>query len=396
MELIKVEDREFPYLLKTQQSFFHISQVVYEILLLIKEGLAPADIGRQLFEKELVDEQPSESEMEAIIEEYIRPLGVLDEQGGIIEQKEELTTRNNSSTIFLGRTLLKSEAVVQVAERLQFLFSTRYFFHIFWSALLINTLIFIPFSQYEISTQVQKAASNVCSISPWYILLYYPMAISILLLHEFGHATPSYKNGAIPKSIGIGLYLVFPVLYADVTEAWKLDRRERMIINLGGMYMNLLANLVLFGLYYIVKDVEILRSIFIGLISLNVFTVIINLIPFIKFDGYWLYSDYFNLPNLQKKTIAYLQSLLKKGSEFKTSSLALKLYSIGYFLFMIFIAYYITISLIAIGKGWMRAANMIAGGSMNACSGVFLISLTVTTFIFGTIIYQRLGRLVRW
>lgn len=67
--------------------------------------------------------------------------------------------------------------------------------------------------------------------------------------HELGHASACKYFGLHHGGIGFGLYLNFPVLYTDVTEVWKLNRMQRCVVNIAGVYFQsywLLALLIAF------------------------------------------------------------------------------------------------------------------------------------------------------
>lgn len=124
--------------------------------------------------------------------------------------------------------------------------------------------------------------------------------LSILLLligHEFGHILGSEKFGIKSKEIGFGFYGLLPVLYTNITPIWRLDQRKRNIVNLSGIYVQLLAGFLL-GLTNLFIDSVIILSI----IRINVLVIIINLNPFFKFDGYWVLVDLLKEPNLLKKS----------------------------------------------------------------------------------------------
>jgi hypothetical protein len=38
--------------------------------------------------------------------------------------------------------------------------------------------------------------------------------------------------------MGVGIYLVWPAFYTDVTDAYRLPRRSRLRVDLGGLYFN--------------------------------------------------------------------------------------------------------------------------------------------------------------
>src|SRR5258708_11862492 len=58
-----------------------------------------------------------------------------------------------------------------------------------------------------------------------------------LVVHEFGHAAACSRFGGQPSAIGLGVYLAFPVLYSNVTAAWEMRRWQRVVVDLGGIYL---------------------------------------------------------------------------------------------------------------------------------------------------------------
>jgi putative peptide zinc metalloprotease protein len=55
-------------------------------------------------------------------------------------------------------------------------------------------------------------------------------------------------------SIGFGFYLLIPVFYADVSNAWSLSPGKRIIINIAGMYFQLLLSCLLVLIYFITAN----------------------------------------------------------------------------------------------------------------------------------------------
>ena len=51
--------------------------------------------------------------------------------------------------------------------------------------------------------------------------------------------------GALPDRIGIGIYVIYPALFSDVTAAWRLSRGQRVLVDLGGSYFQLLVTVAL-------------------------------------------------------------------------------------------------------------------------------------------------------
>lgn len=132
----------------------------------------------------------------------------------------------------------------------------------------------------------------------WVILA---MVVSALA-HELGHAAACMRLGVRPGHVGCGVYAVFPVLYIDVSRAWRLRARERAVVDVGGMYFQgvivlLLAPLLLH---------EATRTVAAIAITYNFWWVVYNLNPVFKMDGYWLVADLSGIPNLQRRTAAFL------------------------------------------------------------------------------------------
>ena len=74
--------------------------------------------------------------------------------------------------------------------------------------------------------------------------------VAATAFHEIGHASACRHGGARPGVMGVGLYLVWPAFYCDVTESYRLKRAGRLRTDLGGIYFNAIAALV-FGAGYL-------------------------------------------------------------------------------------------------------------------------------------------------
>ena len=98
------------------------------------------------------------------------------------------------------------------------------------------------------------------------------------------------------------------MLFSDVSDAWRLKPGERIAVNLGGIYFEMiLASLMLVG-YYIFHDFGLLI-----IPCILILSTLSNLNPFIKYDGYWILSDAIGVPNLHKnankKFIQFINNL---------------------------------------------------------------------------------------
>lgn len=118
------------------------------------------------------------------------------------------------------------------------------------------------------------------------------------LLHEFGHCSAAQRFGGRQQGIGIGLYWFWPVFYAEVHDAWRLSRWQRVVVDAGGLYLQAVYVLGLSLWYLQSSDATVFAAIWISA------TMMLNTLnPVMKFDGYWILSDALKLPNLHQQLL---------------------------------------------------------------------------------------------
>jgi len=125
------------------------------------------------------------------------------------------------------------------------------------------------------------------------------------VFHELGHAYTATRFGCRVSSMGVACLVMIPVLYTDTTGAWRLtDRRQRLAITAAGPITELaLAGIAL--LVWSLAEEGLLRSAaFLMATSSIGMSLLINLNPLMKFDGYYLLSDWLGVPNLQERAFA--------------------------------------------------------------------------------------------
>lgn len=140
---------------------------------------------------------------------------------------------------------------------------------------------------------------------PGSFLILLAMLTASAAWHELGHAAACVRGGARPGVIGAGFYLVWPAFYTDVTDAYRLNRRARLQVDLGGLYFNALFTLVLIG-GYAVSGLWLLM-IAVLLVQLQMLQ---QLLPFLRFDGYYALADATGVPDLFLRIKPILVSLL--------------------------------------------------------------------------------------
>jgi putative peptide zinc metalloprotease protein len=133
------------------------------------------------------------------------------------------------------------------------------------------------------------------------------LCVASILAHELGHASALARYGGVPTGIGFGFFILLPVFYADVSQAWKLRRTQRVVVDLGGVYFQQIFFLLTAIPAVLFRDPS-LRAVCIGI---DIMTLI-ALNPAFRFDGYWVLADWLGLSNLHRSASLYLRRLFRR------------------------------------------------------------------------------------
>ena len=113
-----------------------------------------------------------------------------------------------------------------------------------------------------------------------------------------------------PGRIGVGIYLVWPAFFTDVTDSYRLSRAGRLRTDLGGLYFNAVFMLALAGLYMATSDQVLLL-----VIALTHLEMLEQLLPFVRFDGYYILSDLTGVPDLFARVAPLLKIAFAAGRQ---------------------------------------------------------------------------------
>ncbi len=152
-------------------------------------------------------------------------------------------------------------------------------------------------------TQDTGIALRAVLSSPADVLLVVLLAIASCVFHEMGHGAACRYGGARPGAMGCGIYLVWPAFYTDITDSYRLGRAGRIRADLGGVYFNALFVLGLLALYTSSGSPLLL----VAIISVHL-EMIQQLLPTLRFDGYYIVADLVGIPDLFK----YIAPILKR------------------------------------------------------------------------------------
>ncbi|MBB4806051.1 putative peptide zinc metalloprotease protein [Chryseobacterium defluvii] len=252
---------------------------------------------------------------------------------GILKgHNEKIKEYEKPSYLTLSFIIINEKLLSRIVKKFYFLFHKKKAFYIlFFCLLVMSVILYFNFDLYK-SFQLNQS------------LIYFFMIMTIsVTFHEIGHATSASFFGAKHGGIGGGFYLLTPVYFADVTDIWRLNKTQRIVVNLSGMYFEL----VICTLFSIIS--LIFNNYTLLIISVIVcLKTLFNLNPFLRSDGYWVVSDLTNKPNLLYHSSEKLKDIFRlifkgKKTQWKRTDYILLLYGMISYSFIIFFLYYVLI-----------------------------------------------------
>lgn len=134
------------------------------------------------------------------------------------------------------------------------------------------------------------------------------------LCHEFGHAFMAKRAGCRVQSMGVAFMVMLPMFYTDVSDAWRVnDRRARLLIGAGGVLAELVLACIALLAWSLLPDGPGRTAAFMLASATWITTLVINLNPFMRFDGYFLLSDFWEVDNLQGRAFALCRWRLREA-----------------------------------------------------------------------------------
>lgn len=135
----------------------------------------------------------------------------------------------------------------------------------------------------------------------------------VKLVHEFAHAFTAYRLGCYVPTMGINFILGVPILYTDVSDSWRLrSKYQRMSIGAAGVISEFYMACIATFIWAFLPESLFKHMMFFVATTSWFMSLAINLNPLMRFDGYFILSDFFALPNMGSRATALMQWHLRK------------------------------------------------------------------------------------
>ncbi|HEX5737819.1 MAG TPA: HlyD family efflux transporter periplasmic adaptor subunit [Hydrogenophaga sp.] len=172
----------------------------------------------------------------------------------------------------------------------------------FWQALVFLGLAALV----GVSFQWDAFVGTFVAYAGWTSVLGILVSLGVAkVTHELGHALAAHRHGCRVPQMGVAFMVMMPVLYTDTTDAWKLpSRKARMQIAAAGMATELMLAVVATWAWMWLPEGPARAGAFMLATTTWVLTLVVNLSPFMRFDGYYLLSDALGITNLHERAFA--------------------------------------------------------------------------------------------
>ena len=149
--------------------------------------------------------------------------------------------------------------------------------------------------------------------APSNIFLIYVAAVITKCWHELGHGLVCRHFGGEVRTLGVMLLIFTPLPYVDVSSSWAFPRRyQRMLVGGAGMLFEFfLAALATF--LWASTSTGPINALAYNIMALSsITTLLFNINPLLRFDGYYIFSDWAEIPNLAQRSLLQIKYLLER------------------------------------------------------------------------------------
>jgi putative peptide zinc metalloprotease protein len=270
-----------------------LTRLLYLVTALIDGARGADDIAAQV--SEALGRSLTGDQVRYLVTAKLVPLGIIAGRGA----QAALPTASPLLALRARVTLLPEGAANTAGAILRPLFR--------WPVIVAVVVSVAALDFWILTTHGLALALSQLLNDPVDLLLVAGLSIASALFHECGHAAGCRYGGARPGRVGAGLYLVWPAFFTNVTDSYRLSRAGRLRTDLGGLYFNMIFMLVL-AACYAATSAEILLLV----IAVTHLEMLEQLLPFVRFDGYFILSDLVGVPDLFARVAPVLRGAVSR------------------------------------------------------------------------------------
>lgn len=133
--------------------------------------------------------------------------------------------------------------------------------------------------------------------------------VILKFIHEIAHSVVCKKYGGRVHNCGFLLLLMIPMPYVDVTSSWRFDNKwKRILTSAAGMLAEVFIAAIACCIWSWNSPGPLQYHAGNVIITATLHTLLFNINPLMRFDGYYMLADWLEIPNLATHGRAWLKS----------------------------------------------------------------------------------------
>jgi putative peptide zinc metalloprotease protein len=238
--------------------------------------------------------------------ERLRRLDLLEAPDGRRDSMASTVHRIRGNAFYLRLKAFNPDQLFgRLLKKIAFVFTPSF---VFLSAAIILLAVSITASHWwEIGRDFQRLYS-LGSLPVIYLTV-----LAVVTAHEFSHGlTCKYFGGSV-REIGFLLLYFQPAFYCNVSDAWLFpEKSKRLWVMFAGAYFEIFVWALATVVWRLTDPSTTINYLALIVVATSGIKTLFNMNPLIKLDGYYLLSDYLELPNLRARAFDYLGGRLRK------------------------------------------------------------------------------------
>ena len=258
---------------------------------------------QQAVEEQFGAELPKET-----LDQFIAKLGRMGLlEGGEAQPAKPSTPKRVRGTLLYLRFpgLDPDRLLTWLHKQLSFCFTRTFVF--LSAALIIFGLAFSVMNWDEIARDIPRLY-NIGSLLTMYVTV-----LVVVTMHEFAHGLTCKHFGGTVREMGFMLLYFQPAFYCNVSDAWLFPKKsQRLWVSFAGAYFELTLWALATFLWWMTDPETIINYLALIIMSSSAIKSLFNMNPLIKLDGYYLLSDWLEIPNLRQRAVAFLGNIMRR------------------------------------------------------------------------------------
>jgi putative peptide zinc metalloprotease protein len=297
-------------------NYFRFQEEEYAILNML-DGQSSLDDIRQRFEAAFPPQKITVEELQQFIGMLHRSGLVITAapgQGQQLKKRHDERKRKELLSKFTNLLAIRFKGIDPERFLNWFYPKVRFFFHPLgvaaWIIICLSAVLLVAV-QFDVFQSKLPSFHQFFGPQNWFWLA---LALGLTkVLHELGHGLTCKHFGGECHEIGVMILVLTPCLYCNVSDSWMLPSKwARAMIGAAGMYVEFfLAAVATFVWWF--SEPGLLNQLSLSTMFVcSVSTLLFNANPLLRYDGYYILADIVEIPNLRQKATKILSQKLGK------------------------------------------------------------------------------------